>query len=377
MISMVCPDIVVTISPGRCALPSGMFSTIPIAPTALTLALRAASACMRPTTHAAPAISPFMSSMLAGLDRNAAGIETDAFADEGERRGAALAAVPAHDDRAALVLGALSNAEQRVHAELLHLLDAEYVDDGAEFFQTAGAAGEFFRVEHVGRFIDEIARNRHAVGDGGARGKRLLHRRNARNRDRDLDLGRLLLVVLALGLVTLEGIGAQLHAERHVGGPLGLDGAPGQVGDEGGLARRRRDLAHADAAELDEILSLEVAGLADAHDDKTRQVEPGRRDEVERRGVLALEPIGRRRPPHQIAGRRQRAARGGPEFDPVLTEQDKNTLGGRAKGSKFKLQAAGHEAPPLDSLRSGSRFCGRNQACADCANLFAITRTKT
>src|SRR5438445_11804088 len=31
MISMVCPDIDVTISPGRWALPSGMFSTRPIA----------------------------------------------------------------------------------------------------------------------------------------------------------------------------------------------------------------------------------------------------------------------------------------------------------------------------------------------------------
>src|SRR5204862_141269 len=68
MISMVCPDIDVTMSPGRCALPSGMFSTRPIAPTALTLALRAASACIRPTTQAAPAMSPFMSSMdAAGL----------------------------------------------------------------------------------------------------------------------------------------------------------------------------------------------------------------------------------------------------------------------------------------------------------------------
>ena len=68
MISMVWPDIEVTMSPGRCALPSGMFSTRPMAPTAFTLALRAASACIRPTTQAAPAMSPFMSSMLpAGL----------------------------------------------------------------------------------------------------------------------------------------------------------------------------------------------------------------------------------------------------------------------------------------------------------------------
>src|SRR5476649_747611 len=40
MISMVCPDIEVTMSPGRCALPSGMFSTRPMTPTALTFATR-------------------------------------------------------------------------------------------------------------------------------------------------------------------------------------------------------------------------------------------------------------------------------------------------------------------------------------------------
>ena len=61
--SMVCPDMDVTISPGRWALPSGMFSTRPIMPTAFTLALRPASACIRPTTAAAPPMSPFMSSM--------------------------------------------------------------------------------------------------------------------------------------------------------------------------------------------------------------------------------------------------------------------------------------------------------------------------
>src|SRR5262249_37220764 len=117
--------------------------------------------------------------------------------------------------------------------------------------------------------------------------------------------------------------------------------------------------------------------LAAAHDDKTRRGEPARRDEVEHRPVLALEPIGRRRPPDQIAGRPKRAARGGPEFDPFLTEQDKNTLGRRGKGSKFKLQAARHEALPLDSSQSGSRFCGRNQASADGANLSANARAET
>jgi len=52
-------------SPGRCALPSGMFSTRPMAPTTFARAFRAAKACMSPTTQAAPPMSPFMSSMLA------------------------------------------------------------------------------------------------------------------------------------------------------------------------------------------------------------------------------------------------------------------------------------------------------------------------
>ena len=55
-------------SPGRIASPSGMFSTSPITPTTLALAFRVASACRRPTTQAAPPMSPFMSSMpAAGL----------------------------------------------------------------------------------------------------------------------------------------------------------------------------------------------------------------------------------------------------------------------------------------------------------------------
>ncbi len=61
--SMVWPDMEVTMSPGRCALPSTLFSTQPMMPTTLALALRPASACIRPRTAAAPPMSPFMSSM--------------------------------------------------------------------------------------------------------------------------------------------------------------------------------------------------------------------------------------------------------------------------------------------------------------------------
>ncbi len=63
MTSTVLPDSVFTTSPGRCAVPDGMFSTMPTSPTASTLARRPASAAISPITAAPPAMSNFMSSM--------------------------------------------------------------------------------------------------------------------------------------------------------------------------------------------------------------------------------------------------------------------------------------------------------------------------
>src|SRR6185437_8239028 len=65
------------------------------------------------------------------LDRNAAGIETYAFADKGDRRVVFLVTVPAHDNHAAVAARALPNAEQRTHAELLHRLYVKHVDGDA------------------------------------------------------------------------------------------------------------------------------------------------------------------------------------------------------------------------------------------------------
>ena len=63
IISTVCPDNDFTMSPGRCAPPSGMFSTRPRMPTALTCALRAARAYIAPATAAAPLMSMIISSI--------------------------------------------------------------------------------------------------------------------------------------------------------------------------------------------------------------------------------------------------------------------------------------------------------------------------
>ncbi len=154
MISMVWPDIVVTISPGRCALPSGMFSTRPMAPMALTRALRAASACIRPTTQAAPAISPFISSMPPAdlmemppvskqtpLPTNATGLSP--FLPPFQR---ITTMRPSRTEP-------WRDAEQRAHAELGHRLLVEDLDLNAELAQLRRALGELFRIKDIRRLV--------------------------------------------------------------------------------------------------------------------------------------------------------------------------------------------------------------------------------
>jgi hypothetical protein len=242
------------------------------------------------------------------LDRDAAGIEAHSLADEGDRGNAALAAVPAHDHGAALVLRALTNPEQGVHAELLHLRGVEDFDRNAELSQAAGAARELFRVEDIGRLIDKITREQNALSNRRARGKCLFRPRNVARRNRDLDLGSLLLIILALRLVSLERVSAQLNAERDVGGTLRLDGAPRQVGQESRARCRRRNAAHRGSAQLHEILGLEVPPLTDAEDDQAGHVEAGWRHDLEGRTALALETVGSRCAPQEVTGRLDRGA---------------------------------------------------------------------
>ena len=72
----------------------------------------------------------------ARLDRQAAGIETHALADEGDRLTVLLAAVPLHPDhKLAFTLAALAHAQQRAKALLLHLRLAENFDLDAQLRQ--------------------------------------------------------------------------------------------------------------------------------------------------------------------------------------------------------------------------------------------------
>ena len=69
------------------------------------------------------------------------------------------------------LIAALPDGEQRTHAELLQRLRSEHLDLHAELGELLGARGELGRAEHVRRLVDEIARERDAVGDGARRAR--------------------------------------------------------------------------------------------------------------------------------------------------------------------------------------------------------------
>ena len=75
------------------------------------------------------------------------------------------------------MLGALPDPEQRVHPQFLHRGNVKNLNGYAEFLEAVGAAREFLRKQHIGRLVDEVARQQHAARDRVARRERLLHRR--------------------------------------------------------------------------------------------------------------------------------------------------------------------------------------------------------
>ena len=112
----------------------------------------------------------------------------------------------------------LPTAMQRVHPQFAHRLLVERLHVDAEFLQRFGAIGELDRKKHVGRLVDQIARQLDAFGDSEA-----LLRSRARG-DRmaraDDEIGRLeavLLRVFPARLVFVEPIAAQAKAERKIG----------------------------------------------------------------------------------------------------------------------------------------------------------------
>src|SRR6478735_6062705 len=123
-------------------------------PTAFTLAFRAASAFIKPTTHAAPAMSPFMSSIPeAGL------IEIPPVSKQ--------TPLPMKASGASFFLPPF----QRMTTTRLSLREPWPTPSSAFMpsFFSAGALGELVGIEHVGRLVDQVARHDDAIGDRFAR----------------------------------------------------------------------------------------------------------------------------------------------------------------------------------------------------------------
>ena len=79
------------------------------------------------------------------------------------------AALPLHDDDLGRALRALPDGEQRAHAERLQLGLLQHLDLDAEVAQRLEPLGEVGGGQDVGRLVDEVAGEEHALGRGGAR----------------------------------------------------------------------------------------------------------------------------------------------------------------------------------------------------------------
>ncbi len=100
------------------------------------------------------------------LQRDAAAVETDPLADEGDGSRLGVGpAVPADHRQLAFTDAAQAHAQQRAHAKLAHLGLAENLDLQAKLLEHLHAPRELFRVKHVCRFGNQVAGEHHAVGE--------------------------------------------------------------------------------------------------------------------------------------------------------------------------------------------------------------------
>ncbi len=158
------------------------------------------------------------------LDRDAAGVEGHALADEGDglvlrpcRRSsasppcAAAAASPGRRRAARPCRASSSPSRSRISTSTPSLASA------------AAAVGELDRTEHVGRLVDQVAGEDDALGHGVGAAQALATPAGLGDGDADLDRLRLGARRPCGGLVPVEGIGAQPEAEGELGRRGGLD----------------------------------------------------------------------------------------------------------------------------------------------------------
>ena len=246
-------------------------------------------------TQAAPAMSPFMSSMpAAGL------IEMPPVSKHTPLPMKATGASPflppfqRITTTRLVARRALPDAEQRVHAELLQRGHVEHLDRDAGFLERLRAAGEFLRVEDVGRLVDQVARQPHAAGDRFACGVGLARGRGIGDGDGDAAAFRLVLVVVfALGLVAVEGVGAQRAGLAPDPPPVARSWRRPAVRQRRWRRRRRAgSLPSALPPSITMSLGARPLGFADAEHHQARGLEPRRNAQFQRRAAFAAEVLG-------------------------------------------------------------------------------------
>ncbi len=125
--SIVLPDIEVTISPGLVARPLGMFSQVGMIPTTLIGAPIVASALIvAEDARSARHVELHFVHARRLLERDAAGIESDALADQRDRRIAFLAALVLEHDQLRRFVGAARHRKERAHLESPDLAHVEH-----------------------------------------------------------------------------------------------------------------------------------------------------------------------------------------------------------------------------------------------------------
>ncbi len=287
-------------SPGRWAAPSGMFSTRPMAPTTLALALRLASACIRPTTQAAPAMSPFMSSMPA----------------------AGLSEMPPESKQTPLPMKATGCASfappfQRITTTRLGRIEPWPTPSSApmpsrsiagtsriststpSFSSPLAFSAKDFGIKLVGRQIDQRAGEIDAVGEAADLGQRGGKRARVGAGHAEVERTlRILVVLLALlRLELVEFVGAQPQAKREIrGGLFEIGGRGGEIEENGG-AFRLAELGYGEPAESQVIDLFAFLFRRRPEYDQPLRGEAGWGENVERGADFAFESgyIGRAR----------------------------------------------------------------------------------
>jgi hypothetical protein len=234
------PAIEVTMSPGFVARPLGMFSQVGMMPTTLMGAPIVASALMVPKTErGAGHVELHLVHARRLLQRNAAGVEGDALADERDRRVALLAAAVLEDDQARRLLGAARDRQEGAHAELpdVGLLEHLRAHGLVLLRERLRGLAEVARGADVRRQVREVLHEGHARGDAAAVAHAALGVGGCDVRDHDADsrelrlrrlLGRLEIVDAVERVAdALDGVArgvVRVEPRHRVGGEVG-DGA--------------------------------------------------------------------------------------------------------------------------------------------------------